>query len=120
MARSQPGQPRHSPYHVVRLVPRLWGSRTCRSHKVPQAVALFPGFELLDVAGPLEVLNMLSRETPIKLSLLSTTLDPVSTKTADMPSSMCEQSMVPTHTYEVPPSDIDALLVPGGTGARVR
>ncbi|GJN94593.1 hypothetical protein Rhopal_007676-T1 [Rhodotorula paludigena] len=99
MTRSQPGQPRHSPYHV--------------------AVALFPGFELLDVTGPLEVLNMLSRETPIKLSLLSTTLDPVSTKTADMPYSMCEQSMVPTHTYEVPPSDIDALLVPGGTGARL-
>lgn len=38
------------------------------------AVVLFPGFQLLDVAGPLDILNILSRTTPLKLSILAATL----------------------------------------------
>ncbi|BCS06945.1 hypothetical protein ALUC_11326A [Aspergillus luchuensis] len=55
-------------------------------------VLLFPGFQALDVFGPLDVLNVLSWSTntntpdtlppptpPISLTLLSTTLTPIST-----------------------------------------
>ncbi|KAK3213889.1 hypothetical protein GRF29_28g1379511 [Pseudopithomyces chartarum] len=43
------------------------------------AIVLFPGFQLLDITGPLDVLNTLSRSTPLNLSILAATLDPVST-----------------------------------------
>lgn len=84
-----------------------------------QAVALFPGFELLDVAGPLEMINILNYQHPIELSLLSETLEPVSTKIASS-TSRCYQSLVPTHTYAAPPEKINLLIVPGGPGTRVR
>ncbi|KAK2742282.1 hypothetical protein FQN55_007951 [Onygenales sp. PD_40] len=86
------------------------------------AVALFPGFQSLDVFGPLDALNLLSHEREIKLSLIGPTLDPVSTKNPNPNSnrmnSTSYQSIVPTHTYDAPPERIDVLLVPGGFGTR--
>lgn len=44
------------------------------------AAALFPGFQALDLFGPLDALNCLSgSDTPLSLYVLSSTLDPVST-----------------------------------------
>lgn len=46
-------------------------------------LVLFPGYQLLDLAGPLDILNLLSlrqTETPITLTLISDTLDPVPSK----------------------------------------
>jgi putative intracellular protease/amidase len=81
------------------------------------AVALFPGFQALDVFGPLDVLNFTSKRQPMEVSLLHTSLDPVSTFVEGGPACI-GQSVVPTHTYETAPDDIEILLVPGGFGAR--
>lgn len=77
---------------------------------------VFPGFQALDVFGPLDVLNILSHSLEMNLSIIAQTLDPVSTKLA--PTSSFGQSIVPTHTFDQPPADIDVLFVPGGFGTR--
>lgn len=84
---------------------------------------IFPGFQALDVFGPIDALNLLSSAggIPMNLSILATTLDPVSTKT-HVPSfqiSKFSESIVPTHTFDNPPSDLDVLIVPGGFGTSI-
>ncbi|GLI75845.1 hypothetical protein PoHVEF18_004111 [Penicillium ochrochloron] len=79
-------------------------------------VILFPGFQALDAFGPLDVINVLSRTEPVTLSLLSSTLTPISTQSPDIPSTT-GQSILPTHTYATAPP-LDVLLVPGGRGSR--
>ncbi|KAL4731648.1 hypothetical protein ACLX1H_000625 [Fusarium chlamydosporum] len=81
------------------------------------AVALFPGFQALDVFGPVDVLNYTSKRQHMELSLLHTSLEPVSTWVEGMPTCI-GQSVSPTHTYDSAPDDIEVLLVPGGFGAR--
>ncbi|KAG6909811.1 hypothetical protein DXG01_015304 [Tephrocybe rancida] len=83
---------------------------------------LFPGFQPLDVFGPLGALNTLAQsrpETP-KLSIIAATLDPVSTKppvsVSQAPLAFFE-SVVPTHTFETAPP-LDVLIIPGGQGLR--
>ncbi|KAK4046800.1 hypothetical protein OIV83_005795 [Microbotryomycetes sp. JL201] len=83
------------------------------------AVCLFPGFQLLDVCGPLDILNVLNYTHPLKLSLIAPTLEPVTTRTINTPQSSFDQHLVPTHTYSEPPTDhVHALFVPGGFGIR--
>ncbi|KAI8950449.1 class I glutamine amidotransferase-like protein [Xylaria longipes] len=79
-------------------------------------VVLFPGFQALDVFGPLDTLNNLSRTTPLELVVVAATLDPVNSK-VDAPGRI-GQSVVPTHTFDDCPEDLEVLLVPGGYGAR--
>ncbi|KAI8966095.1 class I glutamine amidotransferase-like protein [Daldinia sp. FL1419] len=81
------------------------------------AVALFPGFQALDVFGPLDILNMLSKTRPLILEILSTTLDPVPTATP-FTGHTTSQSVAPTRTYADGFDDIEVLLVPGGFGSR--
>ncbi|KAI0397693.1 ThiJ/PfpI family protein [Xylariaceae sp. FL0594] len=81
-------------------------------------VALFPGFQALDVFGPLDVLNNLSRDTSLEMVLLAATLDPVSTCAPGSKSGHFGQSVVPTHTFDKCPDDLEVLLVPGGFGTR--
>lgn len=83
---------------------------------------LFPGFQALDVFGPLDALNTLSQTQPLSLCLLSRTLDPVSTLVSTTlvptnPRPSIGQSVVPTHTLASHPP-LDVLLVPGGRGTR--
>ncbi|KAL2860739.1 DJ-1/PfpI family protein [Aspergillus lucknowensis] len=78
---------------------------------------LFPGFQALDVFGPIDCLNILSRTHPLTLSILSHTLDPVSTKPPLTPTALA-QSVVPTHTFANAP-ELDVLLIPGGLGIRL-
>ena len=80
------------------------------------AVALFPGFQLLDVAGPLDVLNILAQTHPHSLYILSSSLEPVHAGQR----STFRETVVPTHTFDSAPEDIEVLLVPGGYGARDR
>ncbi|KAG6902350.1 hypothetical protein C0995_001147 [Termitomyces sp. Mi166 len=87
-------------------------------------VILFPGFQALDVFGPLDALNTLASTSPypLNLSIIASTLDPVSTKP---PSSLISaskalafgESVVPTHTFDTAPP-LDVLLVPGGRAVR--
>ncbi|KAI1181124.1 class I glutamine amidotransferase-like protein [Nemania sp. FL0916] len=79
-------------------------------------VVVFPGFQALDVFGPLDALNNMSRTTPLELVTLAATLDPVSTK-VEAPGRI-GQNVLPTHTFDDCPKDLEVLLVPGGYGAR--
>ena len=101
-------------------------------------ILLYPGFELLDIAGPLEILNMLSAlpdHGGMSLSIIARSMEPVSpylpppstntspaptTENASQPSLKPhfhgEQRWLPTHTFETAPK-LDVLLVPGGLGS---
>ncbi|KAI0691635.1 class I glutamine amidotransferase-like protein [Earliella scabrosa] len=88
-------------------------------------ILLFPGFEPLDVFGPAEVFQTLSRSTHLDLYLISNVhgtsdLAPVSTAPID-PSlnphnSTFFQAVQPTHTLDTVPADLEVLLIPGGFG----
>ena len=85
-------------------------------------MVLYPEFELLDVGGTLEALNMLARVIPndtITLSILAKTMDPV-TPGPIFPDTISaafagHQIWLPTHTFDNAPP-LDVLLVPGGLG----
>jgi len=76
---------------------------------------IYQGFDTLDVMGPLEALQTLARKVSIDVSFIGETLDPVSPKPAVMTpiSQNAWQDVVPTHTYDNPPSDLEVLMVPG-------
>lgn len=80
-------------------------------------VVLYDGVQLLDAFGPLDTLYLLSLTTPIELSLIANSMEPVTSKPKDFPNSIGAQ-FLPTHTFETAPQDIEVLLVPGGIGAR--
>ncbi|KAG6816539.1 hypothetical protein H0H87_005317 [Tephrocybe sp. NHM501043] len=81
-------------------------------------LVVFPGFAALDAYGPLDALTGLSTMLPLKLSILSEMLEPVSTKFPEQKllGSDFGQSIVPTHKFASPPP-LDVLIVPGGIGA---
>lgn len=85
------------------------------------AVALFDGFDSIDVIGPLNPLFYLSLTHQLNLALVAPTLDPVWVRPADPDSTNSSFwfSINPTHTYDSPPEEIDVLLIPGGQGARL-
>lgn len=79
-------------------------------------VVLFPGFQALDVFGPVDILNILSKErAAFQLAMLAGDPKPVSTS---LQAGGFGQSVVPTHTFANAPEDIEVLLVPGGVGTR--
>ncbi|KAJ6149320.1 DJ-1 domain InhA-type [Penicillium samsonianum] len=80
-------------------------------------VILFPGFQALDVFGPVDCINVLSWSHRVTLALISSTLEAVTTKSPICANAL-GQSVVPTHTFAAAPS-LDVLLVPGGLGTRV-
>jgi len=84
-------------------------------------IILFPGFQALDVFGPLDALNTLAKNHAIYLHVIAETLSPVSTEPpAGLPSSKTgsfNQSVLPTHTFDTAPK-LDVLIVPGGFGTR--
>lgn len=84
-------------------------------------VLLFQAFESLDVFGPLDALQMLSRQYKMELALISATANPVTTKprapSMNPKNSSFFQSVVPTHTLGNAP-DLDVLIIPGGLGTR--
>jgi putative intracellular protease/amidase len=88
-------------------------------------VVLFPGFQAIDVFGTLDVLNLLSmlfEQTDMELSVLSRTLEPVTTGKYASHNLKMAESVVPTITFEqalLPDAkEIEVLLVPGGLGTR--
>jgi len=90
-------------------------------------VVLFPAYQLLDAAGPIDYINnhsqvfcsffqkdsLIPKTTDIKWSYIAETLDLV------QPSSGPAQQ--PTHTFSNPPPDdqLDYLLVPGANPTRI-
>ncbi|KAL0942695.1 dj-1 family protein [Colletotrichum truncatum] len=96
-------------------------------------IVVFPAFQALDVFGPLDALNMLSRSYDMNLYTIAESLDPVSTKqipgaqqqpgaipaapSAPTANSDFGQTILPTHTFQTAPP-LDVLIVPGGQGTR--
>ncbi|KAL3424117.1 dj-1 family protein [Phlyctema vagabunda] len=84
---------------------------------------VFPTFQALDVFGPLDALNVLAQKTQLNLYLISSSLDPVSTKPSPSRADLNQfgsdfgESVLPTHTFETAPS-LDVLFIPGGAGTR--
>lgn len=79
---------------------------------------LYPGFEVLDCAGPIEALNCLAfapGDPDLKLSIISRSMDPVAAG-ATSNQFHAAQKWLPTHTFDTAPQ-IDMLLVPGGFGS---
>jgi putative intracellular protease/amidase len=70
-------------------------------------VLLFPGFELLDVFGPLEMFGLLDTEFEIRLVAESV----AEVSSAQGPRSVADDRCADRHGYDV-------LLVPGGMGTR--
>lgn len=92
--------------------------------KTPKSygLLLFPGFEVLDAAGPIEMLNVLTRYmdfADINLSVIGQTMDPITPGpiTPDKTGLpfLGQQLYQPTHTFETAP-ELDVLIVPGGRG----
>lgn len=71
---------------------------------------LFPGFELLDVTGPLEVLGNRNLD-PVPFRLVSVA------ETAGLVASVQGPRMEAEHSFDDCPP-LDAILVPGGGGTR--
>lgn len=87
---------------------------------VNYAVILFPAFEVIDVFGPLSILNLLSLAQPLNLYILAPTLNPVSTqpRMITVAKSNFSETILPTHTFDNAPEDIEVLIIPGGLGTR--
>ncbi|KAH7357628.1 class I glutamine amidotransferase-like protein, partial [Pyrenochaeta sp. MPI-SDFR-AT-0127] len=106
---------------------------------VHYGVLLFPGFQALDVFGPLDVFNSLAMlyHFPTKLTMLAKTSDAVETshqRAGNMmyshPETDVSQSMIVDRTFEEQlkineasndeekTGSIDVLIVPGGVGTR--
>jgi putative intracellular protease/amidase len=88
-------------------------------------LVIFPGYEVLDAFGPTEVVHGLGHPMVNKdaantqLSIIGPSLEPVSSASAEGSpiKTRVGQTIVPTHTFDAPPEDIDVLIVPGGFGA---
>lgn len=107
---------------------------------VHYGVLLFPGFQALDVFGPLDVFNSLSMlyHFPTKMTMLASTSDAVETshqragnQMFSHPETDCSQSMQIDRTFEEQlklqelgshgengRGALDVLIVPGGVGTR--
>ena len=101
----------------------IFFSRLAMSDRVTKlGIVIFPGFAVLDVAGPLQFFNQLSLTHPMQLSIISKTLEPVSTVPPDhlmidKPLQQIGSTWMPTHTFDHVP-DLDILIIPGGFGNR--
>ncbi|KAL1922160.1 uncharacterized protein VTP21DRAFT_10802 [Calcarisporiella thermophila] len=81
-------------------------------------MVVFPGFEVLDVFGPLEYWNILPLIAPtgLSVSIISHKVGPVSSIPPIRPDAI-GQSILATHSFSNPPN-LDILIVPGGIGTR--
>ncbi|KAH8899502.1 class I glutamine amidotransferase-like protein [Thozetella sp. PMI_491] len=84
-------------------------------------MVLFQGFDMVDIFGPLDVLQLHARAYQLNLSLLAATMDPVTTEPFSAAMNPLNSSfwptLPPTHTFDNAPP-LDVLIVPGGPGAR--
>ncbi|KAK7428265.1 hypothetical protein QQZ08_005162 [Neonectria magnoliae] len=85
-------------------------------------VVLYDGFQLIDVCGPIDVLNVLSSHVEgLSLSIIADSLEPTSTLPKTWPNKTgmspftTSQLLKPTHTFDTAPQ-LDVLIIPGGMG----
>jgi putative intracellular protease/amidase len=84
-------------------------------------IVLFRMFDLLDVHGPIEILQFLSGLYPIDIALIAETMDPVTSEPSLAAMNPYNSSVYPvlppTHTFETAPG-LDVLILAGGPGWR--
>jgi putative intracellular protease/amidase len=91
------------------------------------ALVVFENYEVLDAFGPTEVLHSLGHplvnknSQDVEFSVIGPELRPISSGPAEGDPSFVKnrvaQTIVPTHTFDAPPKNVDVLIVPGGFGA---
>ncbi|KAK8051941.1 dj-1 family protein [Apiospora rasikravindrae] len=87
-------------------------------------VVLFPSFDVVNIFGDLEPLNLLSLARQLNLYMIAATRDPVSTAPRAMNTfnSSFGEVIVPSHTFDSVIQDqnldLDMLLIPGGISTR--
>lgn len=78
-------------------------------------------FDLLDVHGPIEILQFLSGFYKIDIALIAETMDPVTSEPSMASMNPLNSSVYPvlppTHTFETAP-ELDVLILAGGPGWR--
>lgn len=78
-------------------------------------------FDLLDVHGPIEILQFLSSSYKIDIALIAETMDPVTSEPSMASMNPFNSSVYPvlppTHTFEMAP-ELDVLILAGGPGWR--
>ena len=84
-------------------------------------IVLFRAFDPVDIYGPVDILQLLSKYSKLDVAFISETLNPVTTEplTAMMNplNSTVWPTLPPTHTFETAP-ELDVLIIPGGPGMR--
>ena len=84
-------------------------------------IVLFRMFDLLDVHGPIEILQFLSGIYRIDIALIAETMDPVTSEPSLASMNPFNSSVYPvlppTHTFETAP-ELDVLILAGGPGWR--
>ncbi|GKU00453.1 dj-1 family protein [Fusarium langsethiae] len=97
------------------VIPNITGSQIRNV-----GVVLFQAFDMMDVFGPLDPLQLISLGVQkLNLHLIAETLDPVTTAPVAMNKfdSSFFPIVPPTNTFD-DDLDLDLLIVPGGAGAR--
>jgi transcriptional regulator GlxA family with amidase domain len=78
-------------------------------------------FDVLDVFGPVEVLQMVSGSYRTEIAFIAETMEPVTTRPAMAHMNPLNNNvwplLPPTHTFETAP-ELDVLIIPGGPGWR--
>lgn len=84
-------------------------------------IVLFRMFDLLDVHGPIEILQFLSGVYKIDIALIAETMEPVTSEPSMASMNPFNSSVYPvlppTHTFETAPK-LDVLILAGGPGWR--
>ncbi|KAK0622661.1 class I glutamine amidotransferase-like protein [Immersiella caudata] len=102
----------------------VFGQAYDPSKQLSVGIILFPGFQPLDVIGPLDIIMMLSASHNVSLAMIGKEKGPVRgpspPRRNEPPTAYPVQgpSVVATHTFADAPR-LDILLVPGGMGLRV-
>lgn len=108
------------------LIGTCWTSAP--AHEVPFeplfqtfGIVLFRAFDLIDIYGPLEVLQFVGTYRQINVSLIAETMDAVKTERTSPAMNPMNSSvwpvLPPTHTFDTAPVP-DVLIIPGGPGMR--
>ncbi|KAJ4147606.1 hypothetical protein LMH87_002118 [Akanthomyces muscarius] len=116
---------RFQQFSILAMAATAIGAPTTNSTTEPPrnfGFVLYNSFDVLDIAGSIEPLFLLSSRQQLNLSIIAESMQPVLMQTAggdkNSAGSHFQLSVNPTHTFADPPPDIDVLFVPGGGGVR--
>ncbi|KAJ6786984.1 hypothetical protein PWT90_04117 [Aphanocladium album] len=113
------------PSLLAAVATSLNGSIGNFTHEPPKnfGFVLYDSFDVLDIAGSIEPLYLLSARHQLNLSLIAKDMQAVymrpATNESNPAHSYFQLSVNPTHTFANPPQDLDVLFVPGGGGERL-